>query len=1137
MSLYSNNVSNNPLGLDGLITGQFDAVYINGVAISNGIPYTGASGPVDLNGQTLTNVGILQSKSLEVTGNSIINAQLDVGRPYQYFIEFWTDWENLDDPYFIPKNWFNIPTGWVNNGIYWLPAAPFPVGHTILISGFGNPYLDGKHVVQAYSQNLYQGGVNYNAVYVAKINMPWVRQINTSSLNPPGVFPEYAWAYDITDGTINATDINLLTDATINGKIIGKDTLAITNGISCNSLISTNATIGKSYALDSFLAFIDLPTQVTIHLIGDVVPFSIGNIITLTGSDTLSMNNTGYQVIEVMATTFIVTNVGSVAHGDYYPVGASMYLTNTGLLTVNDLSIVGTLTTSNIDSINVLAAKVTSPIYTTQTNSDLTILGKNGKSINLNINGTNVLQVTGTAIVPYQTITGYLTSVLASTTYLSLAQAALSYATISNPSFNGTISSSGVYISTSGTFWPPTLGTNGGQGDRLILKQSTGSTTYPYAIGLYTTSMWYSVPLSSNHIFYVNNNKTIDSSLANTYIYGSGSNVFNIAARGAASGAWMQFYNSMNTVYGLIGFDNNGGNNVFGAGNTGIANAMVVGTTGATPIVFGTNNASRMILSTSGNLGIGTLSPARTLHVQGSQYTSGGLYTDDWLRVQNNSNGVYWENLGWGIHGTDSGCTYGNVSTYGTGKNSWTGWDIAGRYTFMAYNGGTGDQGGIHDNQNSWLIHWDGGTGTNRYINLCKKTTIGSTSVPNYTLDVQGPMGVSWGDNSTCIYGPNSTWNASLRVGSGTSTLSANTPHVLSTDGNLHLDAGIGHALYLNYYCQTNPINSYGLWTHNGSGNVIAGQTTVSTGGLYITNNGGGTSHFPYWPNNQTYIRTNTCLDGNYLSIGTDSFLFPLWVNSVTNAYYFYMNYYLHQNGVGQANATANWSVSIYGQGAILTAQWFASVSDRRIKKNIKPVGSMLDIINKIEICEFDFIDNAVKRDECGVIAQQLETVFPNAVDTHVGHIPCYMCSATKTILEDGNIQLQFDVGDTPLDVGDSIKIISGKEDVEKSHDHIIKVLSIDGDKFTFKKWDNDICQDDYGVFVYGKQVDDYRNVDAPQLGILALKGVQELSNMVASQAETIKSLEANTTLLFKHMIDLTNQLNEITKNLKNVIV
>ena len=822
MSLYSNNVSNNPLGLDGLITGQFDAVYINGVAVTNGVPYTGAISDVDLNAKSLTNV------------NSLV-----VGGKYYDIVSFVVDVLNP-----------TIATVTIGSN-----TSPFKLGDVVTIDGCINSTTSTTFI-------------NSNQ-YVVNLNNLTSFIVSNPNNVPAGTYtPAFSYIFLTSTGMILSNSINVVGSITTSSL----DSQVFTSA----SLSSTNATIGKAYTLDAFLAFIDAPMQVTIHLIGDLVPFNIGDIVTLTGSDTPLMNNTGYLVIDIFATTFIVTNIGNVPNGNYFPVGAFMYLTNTGLLTTNDLSIVGTMTSSNIDAINVLTAKVTSPVYTTQTNTDLTILGKNSKNINMSINGTNILQITGTAIIPYQPITGYLTSALASSTY----------APLTNPSFNGTISSSGVYVSTSGTFWPPTVGTGIGQGDRLVLKQATGPTTYSYTIGLYTDKMWYSVPLNSSHVFYINNNITINSSLANTYIYGSSNNVLNVGARGATGGAWIHFINSMNTVYGLIGFDNNYGNVVFPSGNTGIANAMVIGTTTTNPIVFGTNNASRMILNSAGQLAIGNLSPQTTLDINGvcnvytgsrfaysqsplvgsiilgstsSSYGGGGttttawqtgmmmetnanqeisvhhsgdsvrsllfyqgskhkiylgrdcgwgttvvqcetdIYTQGWFRPTAGNQGMYWDALGFGVKGTlDS--TYGNITTHGSGRNAWRGYDIDNSFTFM---GDGGDSGGIHNNSPNvgWMIYWTGNS-TNKSVNIVKKCSIGTTDTPSYMCHIRGNHCVQSGDDSKTIYGPNSSWGCYLCIGGGTNRCTNSIAQMITTNGNLHIDCSTdsGRSIYLNYY-------------------------------------------------------------------------------------------------------------------------------------------------------------------------------------------------------------------------------------------------------------------------------------------------------------------------------------------------
>lgn len=59
MSLYSQNVSNNPLSLDGLIVGNFDQIYVDGQPVvptdtSGLVPYVGATLPVILNDKKIT---------------------------------------------------------------------------------------------------------------------------------------------------------------------------------------------------------------------------------------------------------------------------------------------------------------------------------------------------------------------------------------------------------------------------------------------------------------------------------------------------------------------------------------------------------------------------------------------------------------------------------------------------------------------------------------------------------------------------------------------------------------------------------------------------------------------------------------------------------------------------------------------------------------------------------------------------------------------------------------------------------------------------------------------------------------------------------------------------------------------------
>lgn len=114
----------------------------------------------------------------------------------------------------------------------------------------------------------------------------------------------------------------------------------------------------------------------------------------------------------------------------------------------------------------------------------------------------------------------------------------------------------------------------------------------------------------------------------------------------------------------------------------------------------GNNTVSdAVILQKSGGfVGIGQKNPAYTLDVAGS------IILDSWLRIRGEY-GVYFESYGRGIRAPDTvavpGYTsYGNITTYGAGLSNWSGYDIFGRFTFMA----NGDSVGIHDNRHSWGV-------------------------------------------------------------------------------------------------------------------------------------------------------------------------------------------------------------------------------------------------------------------------------------------------------------------------------------------------------------------------------------------------------------------------------------------------
>ena len=168
----------------------------------------------------------------------------------------------------------------------------------------------------------------------------------------------------------------------------------------------------------------------------------------------------------------------------------------------------------------------------------------------------------------------------------------------------------------------------------------------------------------------------------------------------------------------------------------------------------------------------------------------------------------------------------------------------------------------------------------------------------------------------------------------------------------------------------------------------------------------------------------------------------------------------------------------------------FYALSDARIKKvggrsdGVADLTTLLDI----EVTDYTYKDELQKGTgkHKKVIAQQVEKIYPQAVSKSTGPVP--------DIYERANVMNGRVFLATDLKVGEKVRLTSEKGDT------VHEVLDVRASSFRV-----DLPESTTSVFVYGREVNDFRSVDYEALAMLNVSATQEL----ARQVEALRKSEA----------------------------
>ncbi len=301
---------------------------------------------------------------------------------------------------------------------------------------------------------------------------------------------------------------------------------------------------------------------------------------------------------------------------------------------------------------------------------------------------------------------------------------------------------------------------------------------------------------------------------------------------------------------------------------------------------------------------------------------------------------------------------------------------------------------------------------------------------------------------------------------------------------------------------------------HLDSNEIQAVNSEGNATTLYLNHNGG-----------------NVAVDGGgRVGIGTNSPSVPLHVASANS--YSFGRTARYGNSSNSTDDNVSPSTAILAKGAVVVdngGDGVYIVSDERIKDiqaRVQAADSLARVMN-LKVTDYKMRDAVRFGDSLhlGLIAQELETVIPRAVSRGVGFLPDIYSFATQAHLDSESAQLTLRLkGDHNLKEGQVLRLIVGTTQIDRS-----VVALPDSASFVVDDWEHDTEE----VFVFGRQVDDFRTVNYDHVllhGLAALQEVnrrletsnqelqarlaladqrnQEFGRMLASMNERIKSLE-----------------------------
>ena len=235
-------------------------------------------------------------------------------------------------------------------------------------------------------------------------------------------------------------------------------------------------------------------------------------------------------------------------------------------------------------------------------------------------------------------------------------------------------------------------------------------------------------------------------------------------------------------------------------------------------------------------------------------------------------------------------------------------------------------------------------------------------------------------------------------------------------------------------------------------------------------------------------------------------------------------------NANAGTSSCGNCGVSIYGNGR-MEATEFDATSDIRIKRirDISNSKEDLATLNKLEVTDFNYIDFVANgaQSKKGFIAQQVEKFYPEAINQGTDFIPNIFTLPSSFKFNEEKHELTLEVPQVPdLKQGDTLRLLAYGTHMDK------EVLSVNEKTIVVKDWPNNTDN----VFVYGKQVSDFRHVDYDRIHTLGISAIQELSRQIDNLKAENENLKCDNGTVREELNEVKGQVTTLKASLSNQI-